>query len=448
MTAKSTQEITSYVDALTYFYSFAQYNPADASNWSLERLKGLLTRLGQPHQKFPSLLIAGTKGKGSTAAISESILRQAGYTTGLYTSPHLHSFRERIRIGGQPVPEAQVVTLARQLRPYFDATPGLTAFELITALAFMAFAQAGIDVAVLEVGLGGRLDATNAVDPAVAVITSISYDHTQILGDTLTLIAREKAGIIRPGALVISAPQYDEAMLMIEQCCREHQATLLVIGYDWLWQAGPYDLSGQHFSTRGQDYRLPLLGQHQVVNAVTAIAAVSGLTERTGLAVSPPAIKNGVANVSWPGRLEILHDQPCLIVDSAMNGDSAEKLVEALQHHLPGIRPIFVFGASNDHPTHDMLAALLPYAATTFVTASPHPRAEKPERLVELAAGLGYAVRPRPNVAEALNEALAMAGQTDVICVAGSLFLVADAREVWLRRQGLPLPPIDPVIVS
>ena len=165
-----------------------------------------MVRLGNPHKRFPSLLIAGTKGKGSTAAIGESILRQAGYKTGLYTSPHLHSFRERIRLSGQAISEEQVVRLARQLKPYFDDTPDLTAFELITAVAFVAFAEANIDAAVLEVGLGGRLDATNAVDPAVAVITSISYDHTQILGKTLTLIAREKAGIIRPGALVISAP--------------------------------------------------------------------------------------------------------------------------------------------------------------------------------------------------------------------------------------------------
>lgn len=440
--------INSYVDALTYFYSYANYNPADTSNWSLDRLKELLARLGDPHKKFPSLLIAGTKGKGSTAAMSESILRQAGYQTGLYTSPHLHSFRERIRLAGQPISEEMIVGLARRLQPYFEDIPGLTAFELITALAFVAFAEANIEAAVLEVGLGGRLDATNAVDPVVAVITSISYDHTQILGDTLTLIAREKAGIIRPGALVISAPQYDEAMRMIEQVCREHQARLIVVDGDWQWTIGSYQLNGQAFLVKGQDYRLPLLGKHQVINAVTAMAAVAGFGERTGLRVEPEAVKAGLANVTWLGRLEILNRQPYLIADSAMNGDSAEKLIQALQSYFPGYSLTFIFGASHDHPISDMLAVLLPQATRMFTVASRHPRAEKPERLAMLAADLGYSVNPLPNASTALTEALAGAGPQEVICVAGSLFLVADAREEWLRRQGLPLPPLDPIIVS
>ncbi len=440
--------INSYIDALTYFYSYALYNPADASSWSLERLKGLLARLGDPHKKFPSLLIAGTKGKGSTAAMGESILRQAGYKTGLYTSPHLHSFRERIRLDGEFITEERVVALARQLKPTFEATPNLTAFELITALAFVAFAEANIDAAVLEVGLGGRLDATNAVDPAVAVITSISYDHTQILGKTLTLIAREKAGIIRPGALVISAPQYDEAMRMIEQVCQEHQARLVVVGRDWKWEPGSFSLDGQSFSICGQSYWLPLIGEHQLVNAVTVIAAVMGFVERTGLNVAPEAIKAGLAKVTWLGRLEILSREPYLVVDSAMNGDSAEKLLQALKSYFPGRQVIFIFGASNDHPIRDMLQALLPGSSQMFIVASRHPRAEKPEKLAALATEMGYEVRPMASVPAALDSALAEAGPDDLICVTGSLFLVADAREAWLRRNHLPLPPIDPLIVS
>jgi dihydrofolate synthase/folylpolyglutamate synthase len=440
--------INSYLDALTYFYSYAHYNPADASNWSLERMKGLLARLGDPHKQFPSLLIAGTKGKGSTAAIAESILRRAGYRTGLYTSPHLHSFRERIRLGGEAISEEQVVALARSLKPYFDTTPNLTAFELITALAFVAFAEARIDVAVLEVGLGGRLDATNAVDPAVAVITSISYDHMQILGDTLTLIAREKAGIIRPGALVISACQYDEALRMIEEVCETRGARLVLVGRDWQWQPGEFNFEGQSFRVGEQDYWLPLMGEHQLVNAVTAMAAVAGFVDRTGLAVAPEAVKTGLTRVNWPGRLELLQQTPFLVVDSAMNGDSAEKLIQALQHHFPE-RPItFIFGASSDHPISDMLKALLPHAARMFTVASRHPRAAKAEWLATLAAELGYTAVSLPDVATTLARTLAEAAPDDLICVTGSLFLVADAREAWLRRQGLPLPPIDPVVVS
>jgi dihydrofolate synthase/folylpolyglutamate synthase len=351
-------------------------------------------------------------------------------------------------LSGEPIAKEQIVAMARQLKPAFEATPNLTAFELITAVAFVAFAEANIDTAVLEVGLGGRLDATNAVDPAVAVITSISYDHTQILGETLTLIAREKAGIIRPGALVISAPQYDEAMRMIEQVCQEHRARLVVVGQDYPWAEGRFDLEGQFFATCGQDYWLPLLGEHQIVNAVTAIAAIEGFSEQIGLAVAPAAIRTGLAKVNWLGRLEILNQQPFLIVDSAMNGDSAEKMVQALRRHFPGHNFTFIFGASSDHPVGDMLQVLLPHTRTILTTASRHPRAEKPERLAEQAAELGYKVRPVPDISSALDFALAGAGPADLICVTGSLFLVADAREAWLRRSGLPLPPIDPLVVS
>jgi dihydrofolate synthase/folylpolyglutamate synthase len=448
MTAHHLHTISTYSDALSYFYSYAHYNPGDISNWSLERLKGLLARLGDPHKKFPSLLIAGTKGKGSTAAMGESILRQAGYQTGLYTSPHLHSFRERIRLGGEPVSEGQVVALARRLKPHFDSTPNLTAFELITALAFVTFAEANIDVAVLEVGLGGRLDATNSVDPTIAVITSISYDHMQILGNTLTLIAREKAGIIRPGALVVSAPQHDEALHMIQQVCQERGARLVLVGQDWQWADGEFNLEGQSFKVCDQPYFLPLLGEHQIVNAVTAMASIAGLVERTGLAVPIEAIQTGLAQVRWLGRLEILSRSPGLIVDSAMNGDSAEKLMQALRRHFPERSPTFIFGASNDHPIRDMLQVLLPHAQHMFVTASRHPRAEKPELLAEAALSLGFQVTPVPDIAAALVSALAEAGPPDLLCVTGSLFLVADAREAWLRGQRLPLPPLDPLTVS
>jgi dihydrofolate synthase/folylpolyglutamate synthase len=434
---------------LTYFYSYAHFNPIDASNWDLDRMRGLLARLGDPQRKFPSLLIAGTKGKGSTAAICESILRSAGYRTGLYTSPHLHSFRERIRVGGELISEEKIVELARRLKPYFEATAGLTAFELITAVAFTAFAEAGVEAAVLEVGLGGRLDATNAVDPTVAVITSISYDHTQILGETLTLIAREKAGIIRPGALVISSPQVDEAMQLIEEVCMGRRAQLVVVDRDWGWEIGPcVGLDGQSFTTNGNSYWLSLLGEHQVVNAVTALAAIDGFVERLGLEVPPEALKEGIATVKWLGRLEILNFEPYLVLDSAMNGDSAEKLVQALNHCFPTQEKIFIFGASADHPVHDMLEALAPIADQVLMVASRHPRAETPENLANAAAWLGGKIVPVSSVSAALERALDDADQNGLICVTGSLFLVADVREIWLQRNGLPLPPIDPMVVS
>jgi dihydrofolate synthase/folylpolyglutamate synthase len=412
-------------------------------------MRGLLARLGNPQKNFPSLLIAGTKGKGSTAAICESILRAAGYKTGLYTSPHLHSFRERIRLEGEPIAETTLVDLAQRLKPYFETTPDLTFFELITAIAYTAFAEAEIDAAVLEVGIGGRLDATNTVDPTVSVITSISYDHTQILGETLTLIAREKAGIIRPGALVISAPQVDEAMQMIEQVCMHNQTPLVVVGHDWSWTTGPRDgFEGRAFSTNGHAYWLPLLGQHQVVNAVTALAAIDGFGQRSGLEVPSSALQTGMARVKWPGRLEILSRRPYLVLDSAMNGDSTQKLVQALNHYFPAEKRIFIFGGSNDHPIRDMLAVLLPVADQMYMAASYHPRAETPERLAAMAKEMGGRTVHVPDLSIALERAIAEAGQEGLVCVTGSLFLVADARQVWLQRSGLPLPPIDPAVIS
>ncbi|MDX1523525.1 MAG: folylpolyglutamate synthase/dihydrofolate synthase family protein [Anaerolineae bacterium] len=438
--------IESYHDALTYLYSYTNFNPADASNWSLERMQGLLARLGNPHQTFPSLLIAGTKGKGSTAAIADSIFRQAGLKTGLYTSPHLHSFRERIRVAGELITEATLIELVNRLRPAFEVTPGLSAFELITALAFVTFAEAEIEVAVLEVGLGGRLDATNVVEPEVAVITSISYDHTQILGETLTLIASEKAGIIRPGAVVISAPQADEAMRMIETVCREQQAELIVIEREWVWEKHSSDLSGESFTFNGQRYRVPLIGEHQIVNAVTAMTAVASYARRTGVDIPRAAVRAGVEQVVWRGRMEILHQAPYVIVDSAMNGDSAEKLVQALNHYFPGQKITFIYGASADHPVGDMLTTLLPAAERMLMVSSGHPRAAGPDDLVGQAAALGGAAEAAANVAEALRKAVDTANPNQVICVTGSLYLAAPAREAWLRQHDLPLPPIDPLV--
>lgn len=436
--------IKSYRAALDYIQSYPHYTPDETGGWSLARLRVLLGRLGNPQQNFFSLLIAGTKGKGSTAAISESILRAAHYRTGLYTSPYLHSFREMVRLDGEPISEAELVAHLNELRPYFDTTEGLTAFELTTVLAFFSFSQAGVDVAVVEVGLGGRRDATNVITPTVAVITPISYDHVQVLGNTLTQIAQEKAGIIRDGALVISAPQVDEARRVIEQICEARRASLVLIDRDRQWQIDRDDLTGQTFSMGGQPYQLPLLGRHQTVNAVTALAAVEGLSERAGLQIADQAVQSGLASVEWPGRLELLQRQPYVILDSAMNGDSVEKLVDALSHYF-GSRPfVFIFGVSRDHATDAMLNTLLPVATQMFVTAAAHRRAAPPENLVAAADTLGYSVTAVAHPALALEQAVADAGEETVVCATGSLFLVAEVREAWLKRYARRLPPIDP----
>jgi dihydrofolate synthase / folylpolyglutamate synthase len=441
-----------YSDCLAYIYSYTNYERKGLpkytmTHYDLNRIQALLRLMGDPHHSFKSMLISGTKGKGSTAAFAESMIRAAGYRTGLYISPHLHTFRERIRINGQMITEESICRLTDALRPHLEAIEGLTAFELITAIAFQAFAEAGVDIAVLEVGLGGRLDATNATDPLVATITSISYDHTQLLGDTLTMIAREKAGIIRPGALVISAPQVPEAMTNIEEVCREHEAKLVVAGEDdYRWLHGRATLKGQGFELQGQSYWIPLLGKHQVANAVTAWAAVDGMQSRAGIIVPPEARREGLRRTEWPGRLEILGHDPYVVVDSAHNGDSAEKLKCALHDFFPGRRVVMIFGASGDHPFRDALHELAPAAAHTILTHSRHPRAADAKTLKQAVDEMGYEAIVTANVPEAIEHALKNAQNNDLICITGSIFTVADAKEYWCQRNDLPLPPTDPEV--
>lgn len=438
--------IDTYVDALAYIYSYTQYDPSRPIAWKIERMQGLLARIGNPQHSFDALLIAGSKGKGSTAVLCASMLQAAGYRTGLYTSPHLHSLRERIRWNGGMIGEADLVTLFNRLKPHFEATPHLSAFEIITALALTAFAEVGVEIAVLEVGLGGRLDATNAVDPLVSVITSISYAHMNILGHTLGEIAREKAGIIRPHRRVIVAPQVDEAMQVIEAVAQERAAQLVAIKRDW--HITRADLTGQTFHLHGDSYHLPLLGEHQVTNAVTAMTAVQAFAACSGRTVSTEAVQTGLTQVQWRGRMEILGRAPYVVVDSAMNVDSIAKLLEALAVYFPEQPRTFIFGASNDYPIREMLSLLLPECERMLVTRSDHPRATEVDVLATTAQALGYTVQAAPDMDIALAHALDYATPNHLICVLGSLYLVADAREAWFKRNGLPLPPVDPLVAS
>jgi dihydrofolate synthase/folylpolyglutamate synthase len=444
----------SYRDALDYLYSFTDYEKRGFAAYApefynLDRMQHFLTLLGDPQRAFSSLHIAGTKGKGSTAALTESILRAAGLKTGLYTSPHLHSFRERMRVGGALIPEAEVVRLVERARPLVFQVADITTFEIITGLAFTWFAEQEVQWAVLEVGLGGRLDATNVVLPRAAVITSISLDHVAILGDTLARIAWEKAGIVKAGVAVVSAPQPDEAWTVIEEVCRERGAPLSLVGRDWTWQPGAFDLEGQHLSIRHEtevepllaDAWLPLLGEHQLVNAATAVAA----TWEAGLRLAPGDIRRGLGAVEWPGRLEILWRKPLVVADSAHNGDSAQKLMQALERHCAYRRLILVLGGSADHATPELFQALLPAASQAIATRSRHPRAATPTWFQERARDLGFEMEASESISQALERALQAAGPEDLICFTGSVFVAAEAREVWLARQGSPLPPIDPI---
>jgi dihydrofolate synthase / folylpolyglutamate synthase len=420
--------------------------------WRLDRVRELLATLGDPHQRFPSVHVAGTKGKGSTTAMIESILRATGYRTGMYTSPHLHTFRERIQIDGTPISEEDLQRWATRLQPLLAARPEVTVFEAITAVAMAYMAEQQVDVGVYEVGLGGRLDATNVLSPKVSVITSISMDHMQVLGNTLSQIAREKAGIIKPGTPVLSAPQHPDALAVIDQVARDREAPLTLIGRDWRWQRVPHQqadgqwltLTGPSDETQGWPaIYLPLLGDHQLENASVAVATAWEL-RRQGMGITFDAIRRGLATVQWPGRMEVLSKSPWLLADGAHNSYSVEQLQRALYSHFSWDALHLIFGAGLTHEPQALLRDLLPIADEIIVTQADHPKACNPHWLQEHALGLGRTAIAQPTPLQALECALSTASERDIILATGSLFLVADIREAWFELEGLPQPPRDP----
>ena len=438
-------DMRTYRQALTYLDQYAnyelnrtvQYSP---ETFNLSRIEQLLDRLGNPHREFKSVHVAGTKGKGSTCRMIESVLSAAGYRTGLFTSPHLHTFRERIRINGRYITGEALGAMAEVVRPLVEREHAehpelgrLTTFEVATALALTYFAREGVDYAVLEAGLGGRLDATNVVRPLVTVLTPIGLDHTSYLGDSVAAIAREKAAVIKPGGVVVSAAQQPAAQAVIEELAAAAGAWLSVVDRDWHWaRAG----DGQSIAVRGpeREHRgisVPLLGQHQLENAALAVAALDAL-HRRDIVVPEAAIRRGIATVRWPGRLEVLAERPLLVVDGAHNPDSMRRLREALGAIFGRRRLILVLGSSADKDLAGIAAEIVPGAAFVVVTRSGHPRAAPTERLAAIVPGHGVPVVAVDGVAAAVDRARQLAGPDDLICVTGSLFVVAEAREAVL----------------
>lgn len=446
----------SYQEALDYIYSFADYSKKRTYRYSadvfdLTRVRELLELLGNPQERFASIHIAGTKGKGSVSALMASALRAAGHKVGLYTSPHLLDFRERIRVDGEDIPPQAMAEMVLQIRKAASEIEGLTTYELITALGFMYFAHANVDLAVVEVGLGGRLDATNVITPTVSIITSISYDHMHLLGDSLSDIAREKAGIIKHEVPVVLAPQQIEAELVVEAVAGEHHAPLVRIGTDWLYAPGTSNLKHQSLFIWSSDeqslvdayvesgemdewvpprFEIPLLGYHQVVNAAVAYAALRVLRER-GWSVDDDAVRRGFKTVVWPGRFQVLGTQPTVVVDSAHNRDSALKLRIAIDDYFPGQKVVLLFGASSDKDISGMFTELLPRISKLIVTRADHPRAADPEEIADLAHGYALPVEVVTPVSNALKQALEITGSEEIIVVAGSIFVAGEVLTAW-----------------
>jgi dihydrofolate synthase / folylpolyglutamate synthase len=444
-----------YQDALDFLYSFIDYSLKRnfrnaAEKFNLDRMRDFMYHLGDPQKNYAIIHIAGTKGKGSVSSMCASVLTAQGHSTGLYTSPHMVNFTERVRVNGEDISRSELVKIVQNLKPITEIVPEITTFELTTALALVHFSQKNVDYAVLEVGLGGRLDATNIVEPLLSVITSISYDHVKILGDTLSEIAGEKGGIIKPNTPVIIAPQKEEARLKLEEIATERNAPMIQVGRDYLYAANSHSLEGQSFlvwtpdeqpmvdefiESGGRDVwspvrlQIPLLGFHQVENAATAYATLK-TAEKFGVEITPEAYRQGFAQVDWPGRMEILRRYPPVVIDSAHNRYSALRLRQAMDDYFPGFPIILVFGASEDKDIEGMYQELLPRVKRVITTQSIHPRAIDAGDLVELAHRSGRSAEAVIPIEDALKKALEEAGRETVVLITGSVFVAAAAREL------------------
>jgi len=427
---------------------------------NLDRMRELLARVGHPHLGMPVVHVAGTKGKGSTAAMIAAVLTAAGYRTGLFTSPHLDRAEERIAIDGRACSAAQFVCLLERLRPVveamdaagakcFPAEAGPTYFEIVTAMAFLHFAEAKVDLAVLEVGLGGRLDSTNVCGPAVSVITSISLDHTQQLGDTLESIAREKAGIIKPGVPVVSGVTEPGPREVIRKTCQQRGCRLAELGVDFeFFYSPPRGLESApamgtiDFRDRDLDYvrsydgvAVALLGRHQGANAAVALATLGRLA-RLGWVIPESAMREGLARLTWPARIELIARRPAVVIDAAHNVASVDALMEVLDESFSPRQRILVFATTREKDVRGMLQRLLGQFDQVILTRySDNPRALALEDLAAAATavtGREYRLCARP--ADAWDAARALATPDDLICVTGSFYLAAQMRQEVLSR--------------
>ena len=441
------EEATAYLDSFT---NFEHTHEAGAMRQvKLDRMRRLCGRLGNPQRRFRSVLVAGTNGKGSICAMLYSMLRSAGLRAGLYTSPHLEHPRERIRVGAGPadpgaerlhgqdwIQEEEFAALIERLQPEIEAMRAQsdaavpTYFEIVTAAAFLHFSQRGVELAVLEAGLGGRLDATNVVEQAVSILGPIGEDHLDVLGDSPAAIAREKAGIIKPGQVVLTAPQRIEALAELRAACDEQAAPLFLVGRDLTVSVTSHTLDGLECLITGfrgvyESVRLPLLGRHQATNAALAVGALEALAD-TGVPYG--VVQRGLAAVEWPGRLEIVHEAPLVIMDGAHNPDAAEVLRQTLAELCPDRRIHLLVGMSADKSPEEFGRRIGRMAASATCTKSRHPRALDPVQL----AGRLWPFCPDVHVvadsADALTCLLNAVTPQDVIVVTGSMFLVGELR--------------------
>ena len=488
----------SYHETLQFLYTAIDYEKLisyqyNSSTFSLDRMVKMLDYVGNPHQAFPTIHITGTKGKGSTSIMMSTVLEQAGLRTGLFTSPHLLDLRERIRINHEMISEGEFVAIATELWPYIqrlretDRTASPTFFETLTAMAMLYFKQKRVDMAVLEVGLGGRLDSTNVVIPRVSVITNIGLDHTAILGNTLASIAYEKAGIIKQGVPVVSAVDKAEALSVIEKTCREKGAKLYLLGRDiWIEKAQGIDESAisqrnlcQPMQTGSQgnlkdgnteggkmintgvphapfsilpkrgllctiktwrhtydNVILPLIGMHQAKNCALVLGVMEILKEQGQISVSDEIIRKAMSRIQCPARVELVGRNPFIILDYAHTVDSMRSLKNALLENFTFKKLILILGFSQDKDLDNILKEIVPAGNSIIVTRSTNPRAAPPEDLSHRIEKL-YNRQPRiaDNAQDAVTLAREIASPDDLICITGSAYVAGEAFQALGKSQ-------------
>jgi dihydrofolate synthase / folylpolyglutamate synthase len=454
----------SYQAALSFLYGRIDYEralamPYGSRELKLDRMRELLKRLGNPQDCLAIVHVAGTKGKGSTSAMIASVLTAAGYATGLYTSPHLHRLEERFMVDAQACEAAELVELTDTLRPIVadmdreaslaaTGETGPTYFELTTAIGFLHFARRRVDAAVVEVGLGGRLDSTNVCLPRLAIITSISFDHMKQLGNTLEAIAGEKAGIIKPGVPVVSGVTAEGPRRVIEEIGRSRGALLVQLGrdFDFAYHPAAFDDETSqpsidfvsHTAGREQFRRgvsVGLLGAHQGANAAVALSALDQLT-RQGWSIPEAALRRGLADVRWPARIEVVARRPTVILDAAHNVASIAALVQTLRESFTARQRVLVFATTRDKQVSEMLERLVPHFDRLILTRyENNPRGVPPDELAACVRRMSDApLEICPNPATAWHAARDLATEDDLICVTGSFFIAAEMRSEWSRK--------------
>ena len=417
-----------YEEALSYIHSICW----KGSKLGLDRTRELLGKLDDPQKELKFIHIAGTNGKGSTAAMLSSILEEAGYRVGLYTSPFINRFNERMQVNHQPIPDEELAALTEYVRPHADAmADSPTEFELITALAMVWFARQKCDIVVLEVGMGGELDSTNIIDvPEAAVIAAMGLDHVKELGPTMADIARAKAGIIKEGGRVVSYGGNPEADEVIAAVCRARKASLRQPDFSAI-VPGDFGLEGQTFSYKGwRGLRIPLVGAYQMNNAAVVLETVEVLRQR-GWSVSDEAVRQGLADTRWPARFEVLRRDPVFIVDGGHNPHGIRATAESLSRLFPGRKITFVTGVMADKDVEHILGLIVPLAEQFFTVRPDNPRAMDAGELAARIEAMGAKATACASVRDGVDRAIQAEGPHGVACALGSLYMSGEVRSCF-----------------